>query len=139
MKSLISLFALAAVAACHSATAPSPSAQQVSGAEVVVALNDTASLGDTGVRVRFVSVMEDSRCPIDAVCIWAGNARIALDLSNKTSTVQRGTLNTNTQSGAKELTFSGYLIQLVELDPAPQASDTSRAYQARLRWRSLLD
>ena len=36
----------------------------------------TASIGETaytnGIRVRPLSVVEDSRCPINAVCVWAG-------------------------------------------------------------------
>jgi hypothetical protein len=36
----------------------------------------TAAIGETaytnGLRVRPIAVVEDSRCPINAICVWAG-------------------------------------------------------------------
>ena len=37
----------------------------------VAALNQTADLGG-GLRVRPLEVLEDSRCPQNARCVWAG-------------------------------------------------------------------
>ena len=34
-----------------------------------------------GLKVTFDRVVSDSRCPIDAICVWAGEAVIALKLS----------------------------------------------------------
>ena len=31
--------------------------------------------------VKFVSVVEDSRCPMNARCVWAGNAKIKIAVS----------------------------------------------------------
>lgn len=43
-----------------------------------LALGRTVSIAGTPQRVTFEAVPEDSRCPIDAVCVWAGNARVSL-------------------------------------------------------------
>jgi len=42
---------------------------------VAVRLNQTADLGD-GLRVRPLEVLEDSRCPQNARCVWAGRLRV---------------------------------------------------------------
>jgi hypothetical protein len=42
---------------------------------VAVRINETADLGD-GLRVRPLEVLEDSRCPQNARCVWAGRLRV---------------------------------------------------------------
>ncbi len=42
---------------------------------VAVGLGETADLGG-GLRVRPLEVLEDSRCPQNARCIWAGRLRL---------------------------------------------------------------
>lgn len=39
-----------------------------------VALNQTAYVD--GPRIRPIAVLEDSRCPINARCVWAGRVRV---------------------------------------------------------------
>ncbi len=45
------------------------------------------SLGETitieNHQVKFVKVLEDSRCPKDATCIWAGRAIVRLEISRE--------------------------------------------------------
>ena len=42
---------------------------------VTVGINQTADLGE-GLRVRPREVLEDSRCPQNARCVWAGRLRV---------------------------------------------------------------
>ena len=55
-----------------------------------VPLNDPAriALGDSAdvdrVRVRFARVVEDSRCPPDVSCVWAGRAHVELVIGGET-------------------------------------------------------
>jgi len=52
----------------------------VAGAGVVsVRLGETARLGD--LRVRPIRVIEDSRCPGDVTCVWAGRLRLRVAIS----------------------------------------------------------
>ncbi len=46
------------------------------GAEITLAPGATASVAGEGVSVRFIGVTEDSRCPVDVTCIWAGEVKI---------------------------------------------------------------
>lgn len=46
---------------------------------VAVGLNQTADLGN-GLRVRPLEVLEDSRCPQNARCVWAGRLRLRVSV-----------------------------------------------------------
>ena len=46
---------------------------------VAAGLNQTADLGN-GLRVRPLEVLEDSRCPQNARCIWAGRLRLRVNV-----------------------------------------------------------
>jgi hypothetical protein len=70
-------------------------------------------------KIQFVSLVEDSRCPTDANCVWAGNAKIKVKVSNR-----RGSeiFEINTNTGARGAAFNGYAINLTSLTPAPQSN-----------------
>lgn len=69
-----------------------------------------------GVLVRFVEVLEDSRCPKGVDCVWAGNAKIRL-------TVRAGdecaTLQLNSALAPREAEWNGKSFSLVNLAPYP--------------------
>ena len=49
-----------------------------------VAAGPTATLGQTvyvnGLKVRPLEIVEDSRCPSDAVCVWAGRVVVRAEV-----------------------------------------------------------
>lgn len=47
---------------------------------VAVALNETADLGG-GLTVTPLEVLEDSRCPANVDCVWAGQVRLRVNVS----------------------------------------------------------
>lgn len=73
------------------------------------------------ITLKFVSVVEDSRCPEGVTCVWAGNAKI------KVAVMQNGremkTVELNTNLGAKGDTYEGYAFYLKELTPTPNAKN----------------
>jgi hypothetical protein len=48
---------------------------------VAVRINETADLGG-GLRVRPLEVVEDSRCPQNARCVWAGRLRVHVNIEH---------------------------------------------------------
>ena len=70
--------------------------------------------------IKFVSVVEDSRCPEDTNCIWAGNAKIRIKLKKGNGAWQTFDLNTNLEE--KNTKFSGYTLKIIELTPAPRTN-----------------
>lgn len=70
-----------------------------------------------GIKIKFIEVMDDSRCPTDAECIWAGNARIKLQLAKNGKRSKLVELNTG--QGSTSAVYEGVKIELVGLDPKP--------------------
>ena len=90
----------------------------------------------SGLTVKFVSVTEDSRCPVGTNCVWAGNAKISVRVSKNghTRTVD---LNTNVRDNA--VIVEGYSIKLIRLTPEPRSNVriNRNGYQATLEMEKL--
>jgi hypothetical protein len=107
------LFSVLALAACASpAPPPSPAptsapqpAPQVSAPGIVATeIGATADLGN-GLNVRPIAIIEDSRCPQNVDCLWAGRMRIRASVSGRDVELQLGE-TTQTPSGAVEFAIA---------------------------------
>ncbi len=78
----------------------------------------TARVDGTAVTVSFVGVPEDSRCPTDVVCVWAGNGAVSLVLTDDSGA--KNTVVLNTTLSPRSVRNSGYEISLSGLKPAPK-------------------
>ncbi len=65
--------------------------------------------------IKFVEIVEDSRCPPDVTCVWAGNAKIKLAVSKGKAAPKFIELNTNLEPHSVKI--AGYEIKLVSLSP----------------------
>ncbi len=77
----------------------------------------------TRLRIKFVAVEEDSRCPANVTCVWAGNAAVRLEVSPRHGDRKSLTLNTarsSTLPGESQLL--GYKVKLLGLNPYPQSN-----------------
>lgn len=84
--------------------------------------------------VSFVAVPQDSRCPSDVVCVWAGDAVARLDLLVSGDSA-RADLHTNGQAGSARADMHGYVLELVSLAPYPRSGGQipQEDYTATLR------
>lgn len=73
---------------------------------------------DHTASITFDSVLNDSRCPNGAQCVWAGNAEVKFIYSAGTqnSAFILNTLNTF----RTDTLINGYRIKLIRLNPYPQ-------------------
>lgn len=71
--------------------------------------------------VQFFDVGADSRCPIDVICVWEGNAAISLHLE---SAVGPSTFVLNTADQPHSVTVGAYTIGLKEVTPFPISTRT---------------
>jgi hypothetical protein len=71
------------------------------------------------IKIKFVSV-EDSRCPQGVDCIWAGNAKVTIKVTNRKGESKTFDLNTNLE--VKAVKFEGYEIKLGNVTPYPKAN-----------------
>ncbi|MSP79270.1 MAG: hypothetical protein EXR67_06960 [Dehalococcoidia bacterium] len=84
---------------------PSPNLR--SGNEATIAPGDTADIGGGDLKVTFLDVAEDSRCPLDVTCITAGRAiaRITLDVNGKRQDSGLEFIGTRSQAGVNYESF----------------------------------
>ena len=97
------------------------------GQEFNLRIGQQAAVGAEGVRVRFASVVNDSRCPVDATCVWAGNAEVLIEAVANGSSAG---LKLNTHGGAnlpKEGRHQRYSVVLVALGPQPRRDSGIKA------------
>ena len=126
MRHLTAALLVSALAACSSnstsdVTTPSQNSQTVAQRELGHAfsmkIGEPITVGE--LRLTFRSVEGDSRCPIDAACVWAGDGEIALRIEQGT---KAAVASLHTTLEPKKTEWNGYTISLVSLTPAPKAS-----------------
>ncbi|MCQ8180175.1 hypothetical protein NP603_03545 [Methylomonas sp. SURF-1] len=81
-----------------------------------VGLGDTVTVDGEDLRIKFKAVSEDSRCPANAVCMWAGNARIELEIVVADGQPLSQVLNT--EDPAQAIRFRRHTLHLISLQPA---------------------
>jgi hypothetical protein len=81
-------------------------------------------------KIKFVSVTEDSRCPMDAKCIWAGNAKVNIQVTGPRGETKVFELNTN--AGRRGNQFGNYAINLESLNPARRSNKKIRQSDYRV-------
>ena len=68
--------------------------------------------------IQFLGVKEDSRCPVDVECVWAGNAVAQFVIKVSGFPDERFELNTH-PSFMQEIEVHGVRIQLIDVYPEP--------------------
>ena len=123
---IIAVAALGACATVETAIVAQP------GIEFALPLGKTAAVNSSGARLTFKQVSEDSRCPVDVQCVWAGDAKIELTISrggapDDAKVISLTAPNNETTSGHLRIRFTG-------LAPVPRQADNGkpRAYVAQL-------
>lgn len=101
------------------AVLPATAAKAKSPQTVRVQVNHEKRFGKGRLSVRFVELVEDSRCPTDANCVWAGNAIIKIRVRGFGRTHDL-TLDTNGRKQA--VVAEGYQFKLVGLTPQPRTN-----------------
>ena len=84
--------------------------------EVKVQVNKQARVSGTKFTVKFLELVEDSRCPTGTNCIWAGNAKIKVQITKNGKSPKILELNSN---GPETVAFEGHTFKLKALTPHP--------------------
>ena len=84
----------------------------------------TSAVLTDGLRLTFVRVREDSRCPLDAICVRAGEAIVVLTLSPSAGAQVERELQTT--PALSEASYLSYAIKLVALAPYPRSTQQIR-------------
>lgn len=85
-----------------------------------IQINKQKKFSRSDLTIRFVEVVEDSRCPENARCVWAGNAKIKIEVKSKGAASQ--TIELNTNGNDKSARYNGLLIELIDVSPAKKTN-----------------
>jgi hypothetical protein len=109
-----------------------PSVQQTGPDEFAIPYGQALVLPGTVFEVRFQALLGDSRCPKDVVCVWEGEGRVELGLTMGDGPTTPVELNTR---GPVTVTYAGYVVTMLALDPYPVSTESHPAedYVVRLR------
>ncbi len=101
-------------------------------AAFVLTIGESATLQGRTVRISFVGVTGDSRCPIDAVCVTGGDATVGIAVRSGNGPEIHYDLHTGDLRPVQHRTLT---ITLVQLAPDPFSTETipPEAYRATLR------
>jgi hypothetical protein len=88
------------------------------GTEFSLAPGQSALAGDDGLRVTFAAVVEDSRCPTDAICVWAGQVVVEVRAGRDGSEGEARRLKPE-----EFVDVDGYRLTLVRVEPHPSSAE----------------
>jgi hypothetical protein len=110
---------LAAILAISCSSSPANPTAPIDS-RVTVALGENAVLATSGASLRFDAVIEDSRCPADAMCITAGRAGVRLAI---TATGGENAIELRSDPASDRIaSAAGLQFEWVQLDPYPLLS-----------------
>jgi len=114
MKNIFSLIVLPLlILGCQNSIA---SVNPEIGKPFKIKLGQTLEFQGTDLSITFEELLEDSRCPDGATCVWAGNGRVSIKLNELQAEL-------NTHLDPKSIDLSGYEINLLSLAPYPKINN----------------
>ncbi|MBN2412872.1 hypothetical protein JXQ31_14380 [candidate division KSB1 bacterium] len=103
------------------------------GGDNTIVLGDTLNVGygttlqniQEHIWITFDSVYEDSRCPLNVDCVWAGNAKLGFTFKQS---IRKTSFSLNTHANFKrDTTVYFYQISLIDVLPYPHSDSTNTA------------
>lgn len=140
-RPILVLLSAALLAGCSRSSGPAApgdgpaQARYDSPAEFELAPGQRAIVDGGQFVIRFERVVDDSRCPGDVWCVWAGDARLELRLEGMAEDGGGRVDTLHTTLEPRGARYGAYLVQVVALRPEPRSGDDpgARRYVVRLR------
>ncbi len=82
-----------------------------------VKVGEMAGCACKEVAIQFVGVTEDSRCPKNTNCVWAGEIKTSMMINGNTHEMKLGA----DEKGSAKIEAGNYTVQLLEVNPYPEA------------------
>ena len=83
--------------------------------EFSLGIGRSASIDGEKLIIKFKAVLEDSRCPVNVVCVWAGNGKVEFEILDIDG--QNKTVTLNTEEEPRVTTLKGHNLKLISLNP----------------------
>ncbi len=83
--------------------------------EFSLGIGQTANIAGEKLFIKFKSVLEDSRCPDNALCVMAGNGKVEFEIIDVDK--QNKTVILNTEDMPREAALREHKLVLISLNP----------------------
>lgn len=102
------------------------------GERFTLNIGEAVTIGDDGLRMTFEEVSLDSRCPIDVVCVQAGEVVTVFRFETDGASEAR---ELSTAPGRNATTYGRFRAELIGIQPVPRSDRTiePEEYVAELR------
>ena len=104
------------------------------GEEFYLRIDESASIRGEDLRVRFLDVTEDSRCPEGVTCIWEGRVSCLVEITYRESLESVLLTEPSSNDFPTEQSFHEYRLTY-HIEPYPQAGSeiAEEEYQLHLK------
>lgn len=106
-------------------------------ATITLGVGESRQIGTT--VVTFQAVPNDSRCPGDVTCVWAGNAELEFAVGPADGKGPSFQVKLNTGLEPRTGSARGLKLTAVGLTPTPVSTKPTRGYRVELRIDSVVE
>ena len=99
------------LAGCNSTAGPQL------GDQFTLRYGQSASITELDLWVRFIDVVDDSRCPSDVECVWSGDGAVLLEVAPLNGDSKEDVVHTSLEP--HQIPLGRAELRLVRLDPYP--------------------
>ena len=101
------------------------------GEEFSLRIGQTASITKENLEIRFAEVVEDSRCPRNVICVWAGRVSCIVQLTNSDSCYKMVLTEPGLAEQYAKETYKDYQFAF-HVEPYPEAGRNIAEKEYRL-------
>ena len=96
------------------------------GKQFYLKVGQTESVEPGNIQVKLIKVTDDSRCPSDVTCIWAGEVKVVLNITidGEDSGETILTLGANNNDDQNVKNIGGYYVKVIAVNPYPATTKT---------------
>lgn len=92
--------------------------------ELILKLGDKATIDSNGIVIKFLTVSDDSRCPLDVICVWQGKASVIINI--QVDGQDYGNYELSTEGNRNSVTVNQYNFQMKEILPYPTSIEKAK-------------
>jgi hypothetical protein len=96
------------------------------GSEFILSVGQTARIASESMEIKFIGVTEDSRCPKNVTCIWAGKVSCDIEITKDGSTNPITWTDTAGSGSSDGSTYQNYKI-VFSVSPYPDKAEETIA------------
>jgi hypothetical protein len=88
--------------------------------DVSLYIGESVIIKEHRIKLKFVDVLEDSRCPSDVICVWEGTVTLKINIQYNNQDLGDFILNL---TNLHKVSFMGYYVKFIELEPYPISTE----------------